>query len=87
MPGTLVDAFAAGLPTIATDWSMNAEVLTQDVTGICYDWQQPQLLEQWMLWAVDHPEKIRAMRANCVAEAVKYTPEAAMQQVWAAMEG
>lgn len=87
MPGTLVDAFAAGLPTIATDWNMNTEVLTQDITGICYDWQQPEQLEQWMLWAIDHPEKIAAMRPNCTAEAVKYTPEVAMQQVWAAMEG
>lgn len=81
MPGTLVDAFASGLPTIATDWSQNADILTEGVTGFCYDWRKPELLTGKMLYAIDHPRQIAEMRFSCIKEAEKYTPDVVMKQI------
>ena len=81
MPGTLVDAFASGLPIIATDWHQNADVLTEGVTGFCYDWQEPELLAEKMLYAIDHPGQIAEMRFFCGKEAEKYTPDVVMKQI------
>lgn len=81
MPGTLVDAFAAGLPTIATNWNLNADILNEGITGFCYDWQEPALLVEKMLYAIDHSDQITEMRFACIKEAEKYTPDIVMEQI------
>lgn len=82
MAGTLVDCFAAGLPTIATDWNYNAEVLAEGKTGFCYDWRHPELLAEKMRYCMAHPEQVEKMRYACIKEAVKYQPDASMQQIF-----
>lgn len=82
MAGTLVDCFAAGLPTIATDWNYNAEVLAEGRTGFCYDWQRPELLVEKMRYCMAHPEQVEKMRYACIKEAVKYQPDASMKQIF-----
>ena len=86
MPGTVIDAFSAGLPIIATDWHFNAELVHHGINGYGYDWTKPELLAHWIRYAVDNPEEINRMRPACLAEAAKYTPEAAMQQILRKME-
>ena len=86
MPGTMIDAYSAGLPIIATDWHFNAQLVHHEVTGYCYEWTKPELLTHWIRYAVEHPEEINRMRPACLAEAAKYTPEAAMGQILRRME-
>ena len=81
LPGTIIDAFSAGLPVIATDWHFNAELVRSGETGYCYPWQEPEKLAEWVCHAVDHPEQIEAMRPACLQAAARYTPEAAMARI------
>lgn len=81
MPGTIIDAFSAGLPVIATDWHFNGELVKNGITGYCYDWQKPELLTAHIIYAVTHPTEVNAMRSACIKEAGRYTPEAAMRQI------
>ena len=81
MPGTIIDAFSAGLPVIASDWHFNQELVREGETGYCYKWQNPEMLVDKIIYAVDHPEKINQMRKVCLEEALKYTPEKAMEQI------
>lgn len=81
MPGTILDAFSAGLPVIATDWHFNAELVQNGVTGYCYDWKKPELLEEHILYCMEHPEEVNGMRENCLKEAAKYTPEIVMEKI------
>ena len=78
MPGTLIDAFSAGLPVIASDWHFNADVVCEGKTGFCYRWDFPAALKERILFALDHPEIVDPMRTDCIREAAKYTPEYAM---------
>lgn len=87
MPGTIIDAFSAGLPVIATDWHFNTQLVRGGETGYHYDWQQPGLLKEWILHAIAHPDEVDAMRPNCLEEAKKYAPEAAMAQIRKKMDG
>ena len=86
MPGTIIDAYSAGVPVIATDWHFNSELVHHGKTGFCYAWQQPERLEEWMRYAAEHPDQIERMRPQCLAEAGKYTPDAVMGTVLARME-
>ena len=86
MPGTIIDAFSAGLPVIATDWHFNGELIKNDITGYCYDWTKKELLAEHMIYVMEHPSIINHMRRNCLLEAQKYTPESAMKQILDRME-
>ncbi len=81
MPGTIIDAFSAGLPVIATDWHFNSELVHNGITGYCYDWRKPELLTEWIVYAIEHPEVVYKMRKSCLLEATKYTPDASMKQI------
>lgn len=86
LPGTIIDAFSAGLPVIATDWHFNAELVRSRETGYCYSWKEPERLVEWMLYAMAHPDEVEAMRPACLREAKKYTPEVSMAQICGRME-
>lgn len=86
MPGTIIDAFSAGLPVIASDWHFNCELVHDGVTGYCYDWRKPETLKDYIIYAIEHPDEINGMRSNCLQEAYHYTPDAAMKQICRRME-
>ena len=80
-PGTLIDCYNAGLPTIASTWAYNEEFIEEGKTGYLYDWEQPELLKSCIIKAIAEVEKNYEMRKNCLAEAGKYSPSAAMRKV------
>lgn len=73
LPGTIIDAFAAGLPVIATDWNYNDEIITSGKTGIIY--KREDGLYSVLMDVIDKPEMINSMRGNCVNEARRYLPD------------
>ena len=77
-PGTVLDAYAAGLPVLASDWKYNAELVQQGKQGLLYPYGQPEKFTEQLTWAVHHPEEVYVMRSACLYEAHKYTPEKVM---------
>ena len=74
-PGTVWDALAAGVPTIATNWRYNTEVVKDGITGLVYDYHHPELLEERILYAISNREMMNAMKSNCIREAAQYSPD------------
>ncbi len=79
MPGTVIDAFASGIPVIATDWHFNGALIAHGKTGYLYDPESKTELSRLIRYAIDHPAEVDGMRAACLAEAVHYTPASAMK--------
>ncbi len=86
IPGTIIDAFAAGLPVIATNWHFNAEMVDHGVTGYVYSWEHSNLLFEWMCYAIEHSTQVDDMRTACLKEAEKYTPDAVMPYIFKKIE-
>lgn len=80
-PGTVIDAFSAGLPVIATDWHCNSEILDHGRTGFLYSPDQPEMLKNWMEEAMADPRRIHEMGLNCLEELKKYSPETLMETI------
>lgn len=74
-PGTIVDAYSAGLPVIATDWNCNSEIVIDKITGILYPNGEQNTLKDSIEYFIKNIEKIREMRFNCINEARKYQPD------------
>lgn len=81
-PGTFIDCYNAGLPTIASDWSYNSEYIEHGVTGYIYKWEVPSQMCDLIKHAISLPEDdyIR-MRLNNLKEANKYRPEVVMDKI------
>ncbi len=74
-PGTIVDAFSAGIPVIATDWNCNGEIVENKKTGILYPNCEIRNLKEAIVWAIQHQNEIYSFKENCVVEAERYQPD------------
>jgi glycosyltransferase involved in cell wall biosynthesis len=75
-PLTIVEAFACGLPVIASNLGSIPEFVRHRHNGLLFAPGDPEDLARQVRWAFDHPEEMRAMRVNARREyQEKYTAE------------
>ena len=60
-PRTLVEAFACGLPVIASRIGALAELVKHGETGLLFEAGDPQGLAGALAWARSHPDEMRSM--------------------------
>jgi glycosyltransferase involved in cell wall biosynthesis len=86
-PRTLVEAFASGLPVIASRLGAMAELIHDGETGLLFEPGNPADLAARLRWALQHPDEMRAMGGNARREyEAKYTPEINYRQLVAIYE-
>lgn len=73
--GSIIDAFSAGLPVIATDWNCNAEIIQNGINGIIYPNEHLTTLEDSIIWAIEHTDAIVNMKKVCIQQAHDYQPD------------
>jgi glycosyltransferase involved in cell wall biosynthesis len=83
-PRTLVEAFAAGLPVIASRIGALAELVEDGRTGLLFEPGHVNDLARAMRWADAHPREMAAMGAAARARYdADYTPEINYRQLLA----
>ncbi len=80
-PGTIIDAFSAGIPVIATDWNCNGEIVVNKKNGILYPNYEIKNLKQAILWCIDHQKEMILMRENCLYFAELYQPDRYVKEI------
>lgn len=85
--GTIVDAFSAGLPVIASDWGSNSEIVENGIEGLLYPSREVQTLTQAVQWAVENPQAMYTMAKNALLAAERYQPDAYIRKMIAVIEG
>lgn len=60
-PRTLVEAFACGLPVIASRIGALAELIEPGRTGLLFEPGSPESLQQALAWAEQNPDRMREM--------------------------
>ena len=78
VPGTIIDAYASGVPVIAAKWESFADVVDDGRTGIGYDADKPEELTLALRRIAENPQTINAMRDACLRKAKEFSPQAAM---------
>ncbi|HEY8362617.1 MAG TPA: glycosyltransferase, partial [Tissierellaceae bacterium] len=73
-PGTIIDAFSAGVPVIATDWKYNKEIVAHGENGYIYKGEIEELVNILRQLA-QNPDELLKMKKNCIKEAEKYKVE------------
>lgn len=61
-PGTIIDAYASGLPVIATNWRYNPEIIQHQVDGIIYEYKNKDSLQKILMEIREKPEVVLNMK-------------------------
>ncbi len=73
IPGTIIDAYAAGIPTIFSRWVNYADLIDDGQVGIGYDFNNYDEFVAALLTIVENPQYLVDMKPNCLQAAKKFT--------------
>lgn len=76
--GTLIDAYSAGVPVIASDWKYNAELVNTNV-GFVYPTGDQLALEGILKATAEDPTLLLCKKRLCLIEADKYRIDKAVR--------
>lgn len=78
VPGTIIDAYASGLPVIASNWMNFEDVVEHNVTGWGYDFDNIEALKELLLNLPNYAPQFSQMRENCCNKASEFLPHNAI---------
>lgn len=81
MPGTIIDALSAGLPIIARRWEFCDDMIDDMCTGLVYEYNQPEKLEEKIRFAIMNPVAIGNMKRKCLDKALEYSEDCVMKVI------
>lgn len=82
IPGTIIDAYAAGVPVISAKWESFEDVVDDGVTGIGYEFGNCDELLHILLQIAEIPAVILGKKKNCIARAKEFSPDSVMQDIF-----
>jgi len=79
IPGTIIDAYFAGVPVISSRWESFGEVVIENETGIGYEMYNIDDFYKKLGELINDKKKINYMRNKCLIESQKYNPKNALK--------
>lgn len=71
-PGIMIDAFVSGLPIIASDWNLNADIIEDGKTGIILKNNNVETLREAIVYCVDNKSFVKSLSKECQGRAHDY---------------
>jgi len=81
MPGTIIDAYAAGLPVVASDWKYNSQLVNSGETGILFAPQSTEDLVKKLDGLMSDLQLIERMHGNCLQKAAEYHADKVLEEL------
>lgn len=81
IPGTIIDAYAAGVPVISAKWESFSDVVDDGVTGVGYEFENVTDFTQKLFAMADAPQTLNALKTNCLEKSKGYTPCVAIKVI------
>ncbi|EFU76055.1 glycosyltransferase [Lachnoanaerobaculum saburreum] len=78
IPGTILDAYAAGVPVLSSKWESFFDVVDDGYTGIGYEFGDVKALTKILEQISYDPENIIEKKCKCLKKANEYVPEVAI---------
>lgn len=81
IPGTIIDAYAAGLPIVSSRWNHFDDIIIEGITGFGYEMNNVDELENILKNLSKQPENVCKLRSNCTKKALEFLPENVIQTI------
>jgi len=79
IPGTIIDAYAAGIPVISARWESFADIVEEGITGFGYEFGSIEDLTNKLSYAAENSEEVFSMKSSCLAYSKRYLPKEAIR--------
>lgn len=80
IPGTIIDAYASGVPVLASKWENYSDIIDDEMTGIGYEFENVLDFKEKLYYLMTHSEKIVNMKKNCLKKAELFTVDFNMKK-------
>lgn len=81
LAGTVIDAFAAGLPVVASDWHDNANIITDNKNGFIFPTHDVNRLAEIILDIYRCQDRLVPMKLNCIQSAQAFLPPVVIRTI------
>lgn len=81
IPGTIIDAYSAGIPVISSLWRNASDIFISNKTGIGYDFGDYNQFLEILIRVADNPLEMVQMRPNCLKMAYSCSPEIVIKEI------
>lgn len=72
IPGTIIDAYAAGIPVISSRWESFDDVVDNNLVGKGYKFNCSDELVSVLCYIAEYPEYLVKMKSDCLKKAKKF---------------
>lgn len=86
IPGTIIDAYAAGVPVIASKWESYKDVVCEEKTGIGFEFGNIEIFEQILEEIANGEKDLNKYKLNCIEFAKEFIPSSGMSVLTAHLE-
>lgn len=79
IPGTIIDAYAAGVPVISAKWQNFGDIVEEDVTGFGYEINNYEEFEKLMFDIAGDSERINRLKVGSMRKGEEFVPEKVLE--------
>lgn len=72
IPGTIIDAYAAGIPVLSAKWESFCDVIDEGIVGMGYKFNDKYALKNLLLQVYNNPQKLNDMKKECLKKAQEF---------------
>ncbi len=76
IPGTIIDAYAAGVPVISAKWESFSDIIDEGATGFSYEFNNVTDLIKRLGYVANNANCITDLKLNCLEKSRDYLPYA-----------
>ena len=81
IPGTIIDAFSAGVPVLASEWESYADVLA-DGNSVTYKFGNREDFVEKLRYCMENPDLVNGFRKTCLTSAEQFSLERGAEQIF-----
>ena len=75
IPGTIIDAYASGIPVISSKWENFTDLIEDGKVGYGYQFGNYNDLINLLLHIANNPNELNSMKVNCIKKAKEFSSE------------
>lgn len=79
IPGTILDAYIAGIPVVAARWESFEDLIDEGKTGFGYDFNDIYGIERILKEVLIDASKVLCMKENCILKAKQFSSQEALK--------
>ncbi len=75
IPGTIIDAYAAGVPVISAKWESFSDIVDEGITGFGYAFGDKEKLKELLIEFAEKPERVNNIKVGSLKKVQEFIPE------------